>query len=444
MALNDLGIRAAKPAGKPFKLADEKGLFLLINPNGSKLFRMKYRFGGKEKLLSFGTYPDVSLKQARDRRDEARRLLAQEVDPGAVQSARKQARAIAGQDSFEAVAREWMKTKGREWTETYASKTRSCLEHHVFPSIGKDPIKDLSAPGFLTLFRAIEKRGTIDMAHRVQQHCGAIFRFAIATGKATDNPVQNLKGALATTKRRHYAAITDPDELTELLCDIDDYRGEVTTKAAMQLLALTFQRTKEVRFAEWRQFDFVAGLWRIPAAVMKMREAHLVPLSRQVLAVLEELKPLTGQSELVFPSTTNRNRPISENTVTYALARMGYKGRMTGHGFRTVASTLLNAHGNREEVIERQLDHEERNQVRAAYNRAEYLPERRAMMQAWADYLDQLRKSAKRLRVSRSLAHSECAAEFPPLMATKGSRAIEPEYVVDQKARDTAITIRWM
>lgn len=223
------------------------------------------------------------------------------------------------------------------------------------------------------------------MAHRVQQHCGAIFRFAIATGKAIDNPVLNLKGALAATKRKHYPAITDPDAFAELLCDIDGYCGEVTTKAAMQLLALTFQRTKEVRFAEWRQFDFTAGLWRIPASVMKMREAHLVPLSKQVVIVLEGLRPLTGQGELVFTSSANRDRPISENTVTYALARMGYKGTMTGHGFRSVASTLLNEQGYREEVIERQLDHEERNQVRAAYNRAEYLPERRAMMQEWAD-----------------------------------------------------------
>lgn len=396
MALSDLSIRAAKPADKPFKVTDEKGLFVLVNPNGSKLFRMKYRFDGKEKVLSFGAYPDVSLKQVRDRRDDARRLLAQDVDPGAVKKAQKQARAAAGQDTFEVIAREWMKTKGREWTESYASKTRSCLERHAFPSVGRDPIKTLSAPTFLSLFRAIEKRGTIDMAHRVQQHCGAIFRFAIAAGKATDNPVQSLKGALATTKRKHYPAITAPEELVELLCDIDDYRGEVTTKAAMQILALTFQRTKEVRFAEWRQFDFAAGLWRIPASVMKMREAHLVPLSRQVVAVLEGLKPLTGQGELVFPSSTNRDRPISENTVTYALARMGYKGRMTGHGFRTTASTLLNEQGYRDEVIERQLDHEERDESRAAYNRAEYLPERRAMMQEWADYLGQLKESAKR------------------------------------------------
>ena len=240
------------------------------------------------------------------------------------------------------------------------------------------------------------------MAHRIQQHCGAIYRFAIATGRATADPVPSLKGALSTVKQQHYPALTDPAEYAQLLRDIDGYRGEVTTKAAMQLLALTFQRTQEVRFAEWSHFDLEAGLWRIPAEVMKMREAHLVPLSRQAIAVLETLSPLTGGGRLVFPSSTSRERPISENTVTYALARMGYKGRMTGHGFRSAASTLLNEQGYRHDVIERQLAHAERNSVRAAYNRAEYLPERKAMMQEWADYLDKLQAGADIVPLRRS------------------------------------------
>ncbi len=232
------------------------------------------------------------------------------------------------------------------------------------------------------------------MAHRIQQHAGAIFRFAIATGRAVNDPVPSLRGALSTVSQEHYAALTDPLEYAQLLRDIDEYRGEVTTKVAMQFLALTLQRTKEVRFAEWSQFDFEAALWRIPAEIMKMREAHIVPLSKQANTVLKRLQPLTGAGRLVFPSTISRQRPISKNTVVYGLAGMGYKGRMTGHGFRSVASTLLNEKGVRSGLIERQLAHSEKNAVRAAYNRAEYLPERERMMQEWADYLGKLKAGA--------------------------------------------------
>lgn len=394
MALTNVAIQAAKPADKPYNLADEKGLFLLVTPAGSKLFRCKYRFDGKEKLLSFGTYPDVSLKEARDMRDDARKLLAQDIDPGAKRKKDKQERRLAQENTFEAIGREWMSIKGKEWSDSYAGKTKACLERHAFPSIGNTPLKDITAPVLLAMLRAIEKRGTVDMAHRVQQHCGAIFRFAIATGQADSDPTAALKGALSTVKQEHYAALTDPKDYADLLRSIDEYRGEVTTKAAMQMLAYTFQRTKEVRFAEWSQFDLDGGMWRIPAEIMKMREEHLVPLSKQVVTILRELQTLTSKGRLVFPSTTNRERPISENTVTYGLARMGFKGRMTGHGFRSVASTILNEQGYRHDVIERQLAHSERNQVRAAYNRAEYLPERKAMMQEWADYLDKLKAGA--------------------------------------------------
>jgi integrase len=344
----------------------------------------------------------VSLKGARGRRDEARKLLANDVDPGEVRKAERVAKAEAGANTFEALAREWMATRGKEWSASYAGKTQSALERHAFPSIGNRPIGDVTAPDLLALLRAIEKRGTVDMAHRIQQHCGAIFRYAIATGRARYDPVPSLAGALATVKQQHFAAITDPAEFAQLLRDIDNYRGEATTKAAMQLLSLTFQRTKEVRFAEWSQIDAPAALWRIPAEVMKMKEAHIVPLSRQALTVLEELRPLTGAGRLIFPSAIGRERPISENTVTYGLARMGYKGRMTGHGFRSVASTLLNEHGFRHDVIERQLAHAERNAVRAAYNRAEYLPERTKMMQQWADYLDQLKAGAAVIPINRA------------------------------------------
>jgi integrase len=395
MALTDTGIRAAKPTEKARKLADEKGLYLLIQPTGGKLWRFDYRFADKRKTLAIGTFPDTSLRLARDKRDDARKMMAQGIDPCDQRKQAKQERRGAQANTFEVVARDWMRIKGAEWTPTYAGKTKSALERHVFPAIGGRPIAELAAPELLAMLRAIEKRGTVDMAHRVQQHCGAIFRYAVSDGKAMSDPTPSLKGALSTVKQEHYAALTDPAEYAQLLRDIDDYRGEVTTKAAMQLLALTFQRTKEVRFAEWSQFDVDAALWRIPAEVMKMREAHIVPLSKQAIAVLDGLRPLTGNGRLVFPSTTNRDRPISENTVTYALARMGYKGRMTGHGFRSAASTMLNEQGFRHDVIERQLAHNERNAVRDAYNRAQYLPERRTMMQQWADYLDKLKAGAE-------------------------------------------------
>lgn len=395
MALTDIAIKNTKPQAKPIRLADERSLYLLLNPNGSRWWRFDYRFDGKHKTISFGIYPDVSLKLARERRDEARTLLVTGVDPGAQRKAEKQAKADFGANTFEVIAREWMATRGKEWTESYASKTKSALERNAFPAIGRKPITEITAPDVLAMLRAIESRGIVDMAHRIQQHCGAVFRYAIATGRAINDPVPSLKGALSTVRQEHYAALTDPVEFAQLLRDIDDYRGEATTKAAMQLLALTFQRTKEVRFAEWAQFDLEAALWRIPAEIMKMREAHIVPLSQQAIDVLKRLQPLTGGGRLVFPSSTSRERPISENTVVYALARMGYKGRMTGHGFRSVASTLLNEQGFRSDLIERQLAHSEKNSVRAAYNRAEYLPERKKMMQEWADYLDRLKAGAE-------------------------------------------------
>lgn len=402
MALTDTAIRNAKPKDKPFKMGDDKGLYLLVQPAGGKLWRFDYRHGGKRKTLALGSYPDVSLAEARGRRDDARRQVANGVDPSDVRKAEKAAKVEAGANTFEALAREWMATKGREWSASYASKTLSAMERHAFPAIGKRPLVDIVAPDLLAMLRAIECRGTVDMAHRIQQNCGGIWRYAIATGRATYDPVPSLKGALSTVKQEHYAALTDPAEFGQLLRDIEGYRGEVVTKAAMQLLALTFQRTQETRYAEWSQFDMDAALWRIPAHVMKMKEAHLVPMSRQAIEVLERLRPLTGGGRLVFPSPVNRERPISENTVVYALARMGYKGRMTGHGFRSVASTLLNEQGFRHDVIERQLAHAERNQVRAAYNRAEYLSERTAMMQQWADYLDSLKAAGTVVPIRRA------------------------------------------
>src|SRR6266581_37284 len=399
MALTDTAIKNTKPQVKPVKLSDDRGLYLLLNPNGSRWWRLDYRFGGKRKTLSMGVYPDVPRKVAREKRDAARAMLAAGADPGTQRKSEKKARAEAGSNTFEALGREWMATRGKEWTASYASKTTSSLERHIFRAIGAKPITEIAAPELLGVLRAIESRGTVDMAHRVSQHCSAIFRFAISTGRALLDPVTSLRGALTTAKQEHYAALTDPAEFAELLRAIDTYRGEATTKAAMQLLALTFQRTKEVRYAEWSQIDLDCALGRIPAEIMKMREAHIVPLSCQSVAVLKGLQSLTGEGRLVFPSAISRERPISENTVIYALARMGYKGRMTGHGFRSVASTLLNEQGFRADLIERQLAHAEKNAVRAAYNRAEYLPKRKKMMQEWADYLDKLRAGAEVIRL---------------------------------------------
>ena len=345
MALTDLSVRTAKPSEKARKLADEKGMYLLIQSSGAKLWRMDYRFDTKRKTLALGTYPETSLAQDREKRDEARKLLAQDIDPSAQRKQEKVERRDAQANTFEAITRDWMKVRGKEWSEGYAGKTKACMERHAFPVIGSKPIKSINAPDLLAMLRAIEKRGTVDMAHRIQQHCGAVFRYAISTGLADADPTPSLHGALSTVKAKHYAALTDPKDFAELLRSIDEYRGEVTTKIAMLMLAYTFQRTKEIRFAEWSQFDFDAALWRIPKEVMKMREAHIVPLSKQVIGHLKELHCLTGTGRLLFPSMTNRDRPISENTVTYALARMGFKGQMTGHGFRSVASTILNEQG---------------------------------------------------------------------------------------------------
>lgn len=404
MALTDLSVRTAKPSEKARKLADEKGMYLLIQSSGAKLWRMDYRFDTKRKTLALGTYPETSLAQAREKRDEARKLLAQHIDPSAQRKQDKAERRDAQANTFEAITHDWMKVRGKEWSESYAGKTKACMERHAFPVIGSKPIKSINAPELLSMLRAIEKRGTVDMAHRIQQHCGAVFRYAISTGLADADPTPSLHGALSTVKAKHYAALTDPKDFAELLRAIDEYRGEVTTKIAMLMLAYTFQRTKEIRFAEWSQFDFYAALWRIPKEVMKMREAHIVPLSKQVIVHLKELHCLTGTGRLLFPSMTNRDRPISENTVTYALARMGFKGQMTGHGFRSVASTILNEQGYRHDVIERQLAHSEQNQVRAAYNRAEYLPERKKMMKEWAEYLDKLKAGAQIVQFASTAA----------------------------------------
>lgn len=388
MALTDAKVRTAKPLEKPYKLSDERGLFLLVASNGSKYWRFKYRFAGKEKLLAFGVYPDVSLTEAREKRDAARKLLTNETDPGLVKQLTKHHTKLAHENTFQTIALEWLAKFSSKWEPGYSEKVSRRLETNLFPWLGSRPIAEITAPELLVALRRIEARGAIDTAHRTRQYCTQIFRYAIATGRAERDPAADLQGALPPRKKNHYASITDPKAVGDLLRAIQGYQGYFVTKCALELAPLLFVRPGELRFAEWSEINFEIAEWRIPAARMKMRDPHIVPLSTQALAILSDLKALTRHSKYLFPGIRTNTRPISENTVNAALRRLGYtKEEMTGHGFRSMASTLLNEQGWHRDAIERQLSHSERNSVRAAYNYAEYLPERRKMMQHWADYL---------------------------------------------------------
>jgi integrase len=395
MPLTDTAIRNTKPGAKPVKMFDEKGLFLLLNPTGSRWWRFKYRFDDKEKLLSFGTYPEVSLKDARLKREEARRQVAAGIDPGEHRKAQKAARTGQAANSFEIVAREWFAKFSPNWVASHSDKIIRRLERDIFPWVGMKPIADVSAPDLLACLRRVEGRGAVETAHRIVQNCGQVFRYAIATGRAVRDPAADLRGALPPVKEKHHASITEPKAIGELLRAISGYQGSLVTACALRLAPLVFVRPGELRKAEWHEFNFDTAEWRIPGERMKMREQHIVPLSRQAAAVLRELQALTGQGKFVFPGARTNGRPMSENTVNAALRRLGYgSDDMTGHGFRSMASTLLNEQGWHRDAIERQLAHAERNAVRAAYNYAEHLPERKRMMQAWADYLDGLAAGA--------------------------------------------------
>lgn len=395
MPLTDTAIRNAKPSDKAQRIFDGKGLYLEIAPSGGKWWRLKYRFAGKEKRISLGVYPEVTLKDARDRRDTARRQLANGIDPSVHKQATKTLQGINSENSFEIVAREWFSKYKPIWAESHSEKIIRRLEKEIFPWIGKRPISEITAPELLATVRRIESRGVLETAHRALQNCGQVFRYAVATGRAERNPATDLRGALPPTKVKHHASITEPKEIGALLRAIEGYQGSIVTKAALQLAPLCFVRPGELRHAEWAEFDLDNAEWRIPAARMKMREQHIVPLSNQAISILKELGPLTGGGKYVFPGARTNGRPMSENTVNAALRRLGYSGtEMTGHGFRSMATTLLNEQGWNRDAIERQLAHAERNSIRAAYNYAEYLPERRKMMQAWADYLIGLTRGA--------------------------------------------------
>ncbi len=404
MPLTDTAVRKTRPGAKPYKVADGKGLFLLVHPNGSKYWRLKFRFAGKEKLLSLGIYPTVSLAEARNRRDHARKLLSNGVDPGVAKQVSKRSVKMAAENSFEATAREWYAKRAAKWVPTHAAKILRRLERDVFPWLGSRPIANITAPELLAVLRRIEGRGKIESAHRIHQNCGQIFRYAVATGRAERDPSADLRGALTTVKEKHYASITEPKAIGELLRVIEGYQGSFVTACALRLAPLLFVRPGELRKAEWLEFKLDVAEWRIPAERMKMKAQHIVPLSTQAVAILRDLQALTGSGRYVFPSARTNGRPMSENTVNAALRRLGYTGdQMTGHGFRSMASTLLNEQGWHRDAIERQLAHAERDAVRAAYNFAEHLPERRKMMQQWADYLDKLKAGADVIPIRASI-----------------------------------------
>lgn len=388
----------AKPSDQPFKLYDEKGLYLLIHPNGSKYWRLKYRIAGTEKLLALGVYPEVPLALARMKRDEARTLHGRGIDPGAAKQQEKQTKLIATASSFETIAREWLDHVRHKWSKNHSTYTLRRFEAYVFSRIGRRPIAEISAPELLGVARSIESRGTIETAHKVMNACGQVFRYAVASGRCERNPVDDLKGAIKSRPAAKHMNALPEKELPDFMKKIDSYAadngGELQTQYALQLLALTFVRTSELREATWDEFDLEKAVWRIPAERMKMKAPHMVPLARQAIDVIEKLKVINDKFPLVFPGV-NPKRPMSKNTILFALYRMGYRGRMTGHGFRAVASTILNEMGMDADVIERQLAHAERNKVRAAYHRAEYLAERHKMMQTWADYLDSLKTTAQ-------------------------------------------------
>jgi integrase len=388
MPLTDVAVRSAKPRPKPYKLSDERGLYLLCTPTGGRLWRFKYRVGRIEKLLALGAYPDVPLKKARDRRDEARRLVADGIDP----SAKKKADKKAEVDTVKGVAEEWL-TKQTSAPGT-RKRDRDRLANFIFPKLGKRPIRTVTPPELLAVLRPIEARGTIETALRTRAVCGRVWRYAVATGHADRDITADLKGALSTKAVTSHAAITDPKRIGELLRAIDGYVGQPATHAALRLAPLVFVRPGELRAAEWAEIDLDKAEWRIPFERMKMRQQHLVPLATQAIAILDGIKEITGSGRYVFPSLRSDSRPLSDNTINAALRRLGYSNTdMTGHGFRSMASTLLNEQGWHPDLIELQLAHAERNKNRAAYNRAERLVERRKMMQAWADYLDGLRAS---------------------------------------------------
>ena len=402
--LTDIKVQKAKPQDKPVSLFDGCGLYLLVTPSGGKLWRFKYRFDKKEKKLAFGAYPAVSLLDARKKRDDARALVAKGIDPGAERKAQKQS-SIEETETFEIVAREWHSKFKSKWKESHAERIMGRLEREVFPFLGTTPISQVKAKDILAVLRRVESRGTNELAHRIKAVCGNVFCYAVATGKTERDPTGDLKGALTPVTTINRAAIIEPGKAGQLLRAIDAYKGSFVVQCALKFAPLTFVRPGELRHAEWSEIDLEKGEWNIPGSKMKMKEAHLVPLSTQVMEILTALKPLTGAGQYVFPGRT-ASRPMSENAILVALRTMGYeKTEMSGHGFRAMARTMLDEVLQiRPDLIEHQLAHAVRDPLGRAYNRTKHLPERKQMMQTWADYLDGLRQGAKVIPFKQPIA----------------------------------------
>ena len=400
MALTDVAIRNAKPRAKPYKMGDAFGLFVLIQPSGGKLWRFKYRFDGREKKLAIGTYPVIGLAEARRRRDQARELLAAGKDPSRERQREKLRSQVQAGNTFAAIAEEYCDKRKRDGQKAWAASTAARSDYLISllkVPLGRIPITDIEPADVLAAVRKIERKGQLESARRTLQLAGAVFRYAVATARLASDPTRDLRGALTAPTVTHYGAIIDPVRVGELLRAIDGYEGQLVTKLAMQLAPHVFVRPGELRHAEWNEFDLEGALWTIPAGKTKMRKDHLVPLSRQSIAILEDLHALTGPNGYVFPSIRSRKRPMSDNTINAGLRRLGYStDEMTAHGFRAMASTLLNESGKwHPDAIERALAHGDSDRVRAAYHRGAHWKERVAMAQWWSDHLDQLRKGAE-------------------------------------------------
>lgn len=399
--LTDTAIKKAKPGEKPKRMFDGGGLYLEVATSGGKLWRFKYRFEGKEKRQALGVYPDTSLVKAREKRDKARRLLADGIDPGEHQKVQKAAKVALSANSFEAIGREWFAKMKPEWADSHADKIMARLERDVFPWLGKRPIAEMTAVEVLTTLKRISDRGAKDTAKRAQQDCGGVFRYAIQTGRASYNPIPDLRGALPTAIGGNFAAITDPVKVGELLRAIEGFKGTFIVKCALRLSPFLFVRPGELRQAKWADFDLDKAEWKFLVSKIKKTEEpkiHVVPLASQAVAILRELHALTGDGEFVFPGARSNGRAMSEAAVNAALRRMGYdtKTEITGHGFRAMARTILHeVHGIAPEVIEHQLAHKVPDALGTSYNRTKFLPARRAMMQQWADYLDKLKAGAE-------------------------------------------------
>jgi integrase len=389
--LSDARVRSAKRAAQPYKLYDGGGLFLLVHPNGSRYWRFKYRFGDKEKLFAIGVYPDVTLSEARAKALDARRIVSEGADPVIERRRHRANSAASAVETFQAIAEEWMASRMGVWSPSYREAVQSALAANLFAQIGQLPIRSISVPVLRDALLLMERRGALVALRKVRMWASMVFRYAISTGRAENDPAAPLRGTFKAHKSGHFAALTKPSELGQLLARIRDYDGSIITRCGLLLLAYTFTRTTELRASEWTEFGLDGASWTIPAERMKMDVSHYVPLSRQALQILVEIRALTGSSRWVFPNERNSQKPMSENTMLYALYRLGYHGRATVHGFRASASTILNeVLAFDKDVVERQLAHKEPNKIRAAYNRAEYLAERREMMQRWADYIDDI------------------------------------------------------